>query len=99
MVVSDTRRPVGRPARRPRFGVFIVSGIVLALVVAAVLTLTLARPQGRDGVDYGLGGVFGYLAAVLGLAGALLGGLVAVVLSSLADRRARRAAPRGGHRP
>ena len=76
--------------RQPRYGVFVLTGVVLALVVSAVLTLTLARPDGRDGVDYGLGGVFGYLAAVLGVVGALVGGLVAVVVGAVSDRRGRR---------
>ena len=88
---APSPRAAGRPGgRQPRYGVFIVSGVVLALVVSAVLTLTLARPDGRDGVDYGLGGVFGYLAAVLGVVGALAGGLVAVVVGAVSDRRGRR---------
>lgn len=84
-------RPV---VKRPRFGVFILSGVVVGVVLAAVVTLVFGRPEGRDGVDYGLFQVFGYLAVILGMVGALVGGLVASIAANRAERRRRRQAAR-----
>lgn len=81
--VQVTRR------RAPRFRAFVVTGLVVALVVAAVVT-SLAQPA--DG--YSQRALFGFLVCSLGLVGALLGGLAAVV----ADRRTGTRAPRGGRR-
>ena len=66
-----------RRARAPRYGVFIVSGVLAGLVAAVVLTYL--RPEDPD---FGRAKVAGYLGMALGLLGGLLGGLAAV----LADR-------------
>jgi len=77
----------GRLRRSPRFSVFIGTGIAVALGVALLLTLTVARPEGRDGVTYGLGAVFGYLGVLFALVGALAGGALALLVGWLAARR------------
>ena len=78
--VQVTRR------RAPRFRAFVVSGLVLAFLVATVVAVVTPA---RDG--YSQRALFGYLFCALGLFGVLLGGLVAV----LADRRTgTRPAPR-----
>ena len=73
-VLEATRR------RAPRYRAFVGVGVAAGVLVALVLTFT--RPE----TEYGYPAVFGYTAVVCGLLGALLGGLVAVVL----DRRGRR---------
>ncbi|MFD0484347.1 hypothetical protein ACFQ46_17250 [Kineococcus sp. GCM10028916] len=78
--VQVTRR------RAPRFRAFVVTGLVLAFVVAAIVA---AVTPARDG--YSQRALFGYLFCALALFGVLLGGLVAV----LVDRRTgTRPAPR-----
>ena len=57
---------------------FLGTGAVLGVLAAVVLGLA-----GSGDADHGRGSVVGYLALLLGLLGALLGGVVAVVL----DRR------------
>ncbi|GAB7193017.1 hypothetical protein NUM3379_37260 [Kineococcus sp. NUM-3379] len=70
--------PAGRPVRlrrAPRYGAFVLTGLLAALVVSA-LVAALATPSG----GYSRLALFGYLAVALGLVGAVLGGLVAVLL-------------------
>lgn len=74
------KAPRGRARRAPRYVPFLATGALLGLVAAVVLAFALP-PVPR----LGTGSVLGYLAFVLGLVGALLGGAVAVLL----DRRAR----------
>lgn len=61
--------------RAPRYRVFVGTGVLLAVAAALVLAL-LTPPDAR----FSRFSVFGYLALSLGLVGALLGGLVAVLL-------------------
>lgn len=78
--VQVTRR------RAPRFRAFVVTGLVIAFVVAAIVA---AATPPSDG--YSQRALFGYLFCALALFGVLLGGLVAV----LVDRRTgTRPAPR-----
>ena len=70
--------PPGTPVRvrrAPRYRAFVLTGLVAALVVAAVTALA-TEPSG----GYSRAALFGYLAVVLGLVGAVGGGLVAVLL-------------------
>jgi len=67
-----------RRTRSPRYGVFIGVGVLLGVLAAGIATFALPVTD-----DYGYGTVLGYTSLVLGLAGGLLGGLVAVLL----DRR------------
>ncbi len=79
-LVQVTRR------RAPRFRAFILTGVVVAFVAAAVVA-ALTPPAG----GYSQRALFGYLFVAFGVVGALLGGLVAV----LADRtRSGRRGPR-----
>jgi hypothetical protein len=76
----------GRVRRAPRYGSFVVTGAVVGVVIA--LILSLSRPATGE---FSQNSVIGYLAATLGLLGALLGAGLAVLL----DRRgARRTDPR-----
>ena len=63
-----------RPRRHPRYLRFLLSGALLGLVATAVVVL--GRGEGAEDV----GRVAGYLAVVLVGLGALLGGLVAVLV-------------------
>jgi hypothetical protein len=62
--------------REPRYAAFLVTGAALGVLVALVASLTTSG----DGA-YSRGAVFGYVAVVLGVVGALLGGVVAVQLA------------------
>ncbi len=64
-----------RVRRSPRYGGFLVTGGVLGVLVAIVSGLS-----GSADPAIGRGPLVGYLSIGLGLLGALLGGLVAVLL-------------------
>ena len=68
----------GRFRRAPRYGSFVVTGAAVGVVIAVILSLS--RPATGE---FSRNSVIGYLAATLGLLGALLGAAVAVLL----DRR------------
>lgn len=72
--------------RAPRYRSFIGVGVTAGVVIALVLTFT--RPES----EYGYPAVFGYTALGCALVGALLGGLVAVLL----DRRPTSGRPTSG---
>ena len=67
--------------RSPRYLRFLVTGALVGVLVAVVLTVGRAGQVEQPWV------LFLYLAIVLGVVGGLLGGLAAVVLDA---RRARR---------
>lgn len=73
---------VARP-REVRYRAFILTGAVLGIVVAAVLTF-----GGSLRGDYSTSTVLAYLAVLFALLGALLGGGVAVVVEAVRRRRA-----------
>jgi len=85
---SRTVRRV-KPARRPRFLPFIVTGAVVGFVIGAVVALGgwFADPSPTVASNYAPSAGAGYL----GLLGAVLGGLLAAVAAVLVDRRADRA--------
>jgi hypothetical protein len=68
----------GRLRRAPRYGSFVVTGAVIGAVIG--LVLSVSRPSTGQ---FSQNSVIGYVAATLGLLGALLGAGVAVLL----DRR------------
>ncbi len=70
----------GRPRRAPRYGSFVVTGAVVGIVLAVVVSLS----QPATG-QFSQNSVVGYVAAIFGLVGALAGAALAVLL----DRRAR----------
>lgn len=84
---------VAEPAtvrRAPRYRAFVLSGVVVGVLVAFVLVLTLGG--GRDDApdsglpDLGTAPVLIFTALTFAVVGALLGGLIALLL----DRRSRR---------
>jgi hypothetical protein len=66
--------------RAPRFGPFIASGAGLGALAALAVSLYLPDPQN---LEIGVRSVAGYLMAIGGLLGGVIGGALAV----LADRR------------
>ena len=68
----------GRRRRAPRYGSFVASGAIIGALLG--LVLSLARPASGQ---FSQNSVIGYVAATLGLLGALLGAGLAVLL----DRR------------
>ena len=82
--VEATIRPV------PRYGVFMVTGVVLGVIVAGILTLLGSyEPSAALGVVYPPGQVFGFALLWTVPIGSALGGIVAGVLDRVARKRAR----------
>jgi membrane associated rhomboid family serine protease len=84
---SRTVRSV-KPARRPRFLPFILTGAVLGFALGSALALFgwFADPDPTVASNYAPSAGVGYL----GVIGALLFGLLAAVIAVLVDRRADR---------
>jgi len=80
---APDRRAV-RVRRSPKVGVFLILGVLVGVLAAVVVTLI--TPE--DG-QYPTSQVLGFLVLLLAPIGALLGGLLAVVLDGVATRRAR----------
>jgi uncharacterized integral membrane protein len=77
---ADDGPVYGRVRHAPRYGSFVSTGAILGIVVGVVLAL-----QWQSRAEFSVNTVAGYVAAILGLIGALLGGALAVLL----DRRRR----------
>ncbi|MFD1214206.1 hypothetical protein ACFQ36_19440 [Arthrobacter sp. GCM10027362] len=79
----------GRPGREltvrraPKFGPFLAAGTVLGVLAAVVVALT-----GPESAEFTRGSIFGFFAVVFGVAGLLLGGIVALVLDRMSVKRA-----------
>ncbi|MBA8814970.1 hypothetical protein FHX48_000022 [Microbacterium halimionae] len=75
--------------RSPRYGVFLVLGAGLGILVAMILTFAFNGTDqvSTSGVTYSDTQVFGFLALFCGAGGILLGGVVALVLGSMVGRR------------
>jgi hypothetical protein len=68
----------GRPRRAPRYGSFVFTGVVVGVVLA--LIVSFGRPATGQ---FSQNSVIGYVAAIFGLTGALVGAAAAVFF----DRR------------
>ena len=68
----------GRRRRAPRYGSFVVTGVIVGVVLA--LIVSLSRPATGQ---FSQNSVIGYVAAIFGLTGALIGAAAAVFF----DRR------------
>ena len=77
------RRPV-RVRRAPKVSVFLVAGLLVGIVAALIIVVVTPA----DG-QYPTSQVLGFLVLLLAPIGAVLGGVVAVVLDAVATRRAR----------
>jgi len=82
-----------RVRRSPRYGVFLVLGAALGVLVAMILTFAFdsTGKVAGNGAVYSQGQVFGFLALVGIAVGLAVGGLVALVLDRIVGRRARTA--------
>lgn len=78
--------------RSPRYGRLMVSGAVVGLLVAVVLTLAFGGEQQKSestGVVYSIPQVLGFVALICIPVGIALGGAVALVLDRIVGRRTR----------
>ncbi|WGW12438.1 hypothetical protein LWF01_01315 [Saxibacter everestensis] len=75
-----------RVRRAPKYGVFVGAGVLLG-VVAALLVVGLGPDVSLQNDEYSPTSMFALLGLGFGIAGALLGGLVAIVLDRLSGRR------------
>lgn len=77
--------------RSPRYGVFLVLGAALGILVALILTFAFnGNDRAADnGAVYSDGQVFGFLALIGIAAGLFVGGLVAIILDRVVGRRTR----------
>ena len=82
--MSDPQRRTVRVRRSPRIGVFLLLGAALGVLVAIV-----AVNVTPDSGDISTGQAIGFLSLLLAPLGALLAGVVAIVLDRIAERRAR----------
>lgn len=74
----------------PRYGVFMVTGVVLGVIVAGILTLVGSYEKSAVlGVVYPPGQVFGFALLWTVPIGIALGGIIAVILDRAARRHAR----------
>ena len=80
--------------RSPRFGAFLLMGVLLGFLVAGVL---VALPVDTSALtaDYSIGAAMGLLMLLLGIVGAGLGVAVALILDRLNARKVRTYTVRG----
>lgn len=82
--MSDPDRRTVRVRRSPKVGVFLALGVLLGVLAAVVIAVVTP-----DDGQYPTSQVLGFLVLLLAPIGAVVGGLVAVVLDAVATRRAR----------
>ncbi|RIX30181.1 hypothetical protein [Amnibacterium setariae] len=82
--MSDPQRRTVRVRRSPRIGVFLLLGAALG-VLGAIVAVNVTPDSG----DISTGQAIGFLSLLLAPLGALLAGVVAIVLDRIAERRAR----------
>lgn len=80
--------------RAPRFGGFIILGVVVGVVVALILTFAFSGQPVDPGLVGGFdkGQVFGFLLLVCGTLGAALGAVTALLIDRASAKRARKIA-------
>jgi hypothetical protein len=81
-----------RVRRSPKYGVFLLLGAALGILVAMILTFAFdgsALPSPNTNVEYTQLQVFGFVALICIPIGVALGGVVALVLDRIVGRRTR----------
>ncbi|WP_309734534.1 potassium transporter Trk [Microbacterium sp. SORGH_AS_0428] len=89
--VTDQHVETLRVRRAPKYGVFLVLGAAVGVLVAMILTFVF---HGTDepsaaGVQYTQMQVFGFLALVCAVVGLAIGGIIALLFDRAMARRAR----------
>ena len=74
--------------RSPRYGAFMVAGLILGFIVAGVLVMLPVDTSSLT-ADYSMGASMGLLMMLLGMVGLGLGGAVALILDRTNARRSR----------
>jgi len=90
-MVTDEHVETLRVRRAPKYGVFLVLGAAVGVLVAMILTVAF---HGTDepsaaGVQYTQMQVFGFLALVCAVVGLTIGGVIALLFDRAMVRRAR----------
>ena len=78
--------------RSPRYGVFLLAGAALGILVALILTFAFDGVEDKSrytGVVYSTSQVFGFVALVCVPVGVALGGVIALILDRVVGRRTR----------
>ncbi len=89
---STGRVETARVRRVPKYGVFVMVGVVVGLLAALVLTFAFdgtTTISENTGLEYSVGQVFGFVLLGCIPLGIALSVIVALVLDRLARRRAR----------
>ena len=73
--------------RSPRYGAFMVAGLILGFIVAGILVM-LPVDTSQLTADYSMGASMGLLMMLLGIVGLGLGGAVALVLDRINAKKA-----------
>lgn len=81
-----------RVRRSPKYGVFLLLGGVVGVLVAMILTFAFsgnAAPSPNTGMEYSTLQVFGFVALICVPIGLALGGILALILDRVVGRRTR----------
>ena len=88
--MSENHQTLEATVRRvPRYGVFMVLGAVLGVIVAGILSMTGSDGESVVGVSYTPGQVFGFLLLYAVPIGVALGALFAMLLERMQRRHDR----------
>ncbi len=90
MDAMSHRIETARVRRSPRYGVFLIGGALLGILVALVVTVVFGDPTAvgdGTGVKYSTDQAFGFLALIGAPVGLAVGGIVALVLDRIVGRR------------
>ena len=74
--------------RSPRYGAFMVAGLILGFIVAGILVM-LPVDTSQLTADYSMGASMGLLMMLLGIVGLGLGGAVALILDRINAKKAK----------
>ena len=89
-VETDVTSDTVTVRRAPRYGRFILLGVILGAIVALILTFAFTgEPVEGELVQFDKGQVFGFLLLLCGTIGAALGAVVALLIDRSSARRAR----------